>query len=99
MTQLVAQALLPASIIRAPEQFGKILYRWRKARKLTQDEVADKAGVTQKTISVVEGGKKKTELATILAICAVLDLEIVVRGKPQPISTPARLKEIFGSKR
>jgi len=92
---LTLKPLLPAVSVRAPEQIGHVLRRWRKAKNLTQVQIAKNAGLTQKTISHIENGTKTTEVSTILSICAVLDLEIVIRERPQTMAGPSRLSEMF----
>jgi HTH-type transcriptional regulator/antitoxin HipB len=94
----VPAPLLQAVSVRAPDQIGRVFRRWRKARKLTQAQLAKKAGLSQKTISTIENGIKTAEFDTLLSICAALDLEFVVRERPQTIASSARLSELFGNK-
>lgn len=91
------KSLLPPVSVRASEQFGRVLRRWRKAKKMTQADLAKKAGLTQKTISHIESGTKTAELVTILSVCTALDLEIVIRERPQTMASSSRLNEMFGT--
>ncbi|HET8986441.1 MAG TPA: helix-turn-helix domain-containing protein, partial [Trueperaceae bacterium] len=71
------QALFPEIPIRSPRQLGQALARMRRLRGSTQVGVAQASGVRQPTISSVESGAPGTELATVFAILAALDLELV----------------------
>jgi HTH-type transcriptional regulator/antitoxin HipB len=48
--------------------------------------VAERAGLRQETISIIENGAKPSKLSSILAVLAALDLEFRVaeRSKWQP---------------
>lgn len=80
-------------LARTPPQIGNLVRRARKKRDLNQTQLADKAGVRQETISLIETGNPATRLETILAVLAALDLEfrIVSRGKP----SAADIEDIF----
>ena len=41
------------------KNFGKILREFRKKNKLTQEEIAEKLGISLKYISRIENGNKK----------------------------------------
>ncbi|AUB79475.1 transcriptional regulator [Spiribacter roseus] len=58
----------------------------RKQRGWTQAFVAERAGLRQETISIIENGAKPSRLSSILAVLAALDLEFRVaeRSKWQP---------------
>lgn len=81
--------------VRAPVQVGQALKRWRMKKGLTQAELAKKAGLTQKTVSLAESGSKSLKLMTLFAICAALDLEIKIKERPTKIAEDWA-KEIFG---
>ncbi len=55
-------------------QMGERIFSRRKQLRLTQDELAEKAGVTPQTISTAELGKKALRPANIIKICAALDI-------------------------
>jgi HTH-type transcriptional regulator/antitoxin HipB len=58
-------------------------------RGSTQVAVARASGVRQPTISSVESGAPGTELATVFAILAALDLEFVVQERvSRSLATP-----------
>ncbi len=55
-------------------QMGERIFSRRKQLRLTQDELAEKAGVTPQTISTAELGKKALRPANIVRICGALDI-------------------------
>ncbi|MCA2431018.1 helix-turn-helix domain-containing protein [Rhizobium leguminosarum] len=61
--------------------FGLDFSRFRLLREsvnMSQAKLADLAGVSQGKISVIEAGKANPEVATLNAICAVLDAELIL---------------------
>lgn len=54
------------------EQLGAKIQRVRKARKMTQEDLASKIGVQTATISNIEGGKTDTSIYTIFKIAQAL---------------------------
>jgi HTH-type transcriptional regulator/antitoxin HipB len=80
-------------LARTPNQIGNLIRRARKKRDLSQTQLAERAGVRQETISLIETGNPAARLETILAVLAALDLEfrIVPRGK----ASPADIEDIF----
>lgn len=65
-------------LARTPKQIGTIIQRSRKQRDWTQSDLAERAGLRQGTISVIEKGDKPAKLDSILAVLAALDLEFRV---------------------
>lgn len=47
---------------------GKKIEKFRKNKGLTQEELADRVGVSQAMINFIEKGKKKPSLDTAIAI-------------------------------
>ncbi|PYZ99568.1 helix-turn-helix domain-containing protein [Gammaproteobacteria bacterium 2W06] len=76
-------------LARTPRQLGTTLQRARKQRGWTQAFVAERAGLRQETISIIENGAKPSKLSSILAVLAALDLEFRVaersKGRAQDI--------------
>lgn len=56
--------------------FGKKLKQIRKAKGLTQEQLAELAGVHEKHISKLELGTYKPSYATLSKVLSALDLEI-----------------------
>ncbi len=55
-------------------QMGERISARRKQLRWTQEELAEKAGVTPQTISTAELGKKALRPANIINVCAALDI-------------------------
>ena len=68
-------------IARGTEQLGTALMRFRKKEEWNQQRVAERAGVKQPVVSLVESGATGTKLETLFKILAALDLELVVRKR------------------
>ena len=67
-----------SNLARTSKQIGTIIQRARKKRGWTQTQLAERAGLRQATISVIESGDKPAKLDSILAVLAALDLEFRV---------------------
>lgn len=80
-------------IARDPRQIGDALRRFRSRRGLTQEALAERAGLRQATISTVENGNPEARLHTLAVILAALDLELVVRPRSQ--AAPADIASLF----
>jgi transcriptional regulator with XRE-family HTH domain len=52
--------------------------RFRISASLTQSKVADLSGVAQSKLSKIERGVANPEIATLNAICAALDAELII---------------------
>ncbi|MCW1985112.1 UNVERIFIED_ORG: HTH-type transcriptional regulator/antitoxin HipB [Sphingomonas sp. R1F5B] len=73
-------------IVRSPRQLGNIIQRARKQRGLTQTDLAGLSGLRQELISRIETGHEGAKLSSIYALCAALDLELVIdsrSGRPR----------------
>ncbi len=58
------------------EKIGKFILECRKAKKLTQLELAEKLGVTDKSISNWENGRNMPDLSLFKPLCELLDITI-----------------------
>lgn len=56
--------------------FSIVLRRLRLARGLSQEELAHRAGVSMRYISLLEGRRHQPTLATINGLCRGLDLSM-----------------------
>lgn len=65
-------------LARTPRQIGSIIQRARKKLGWTQSDLAERAGLRQGTISIVETGSETVKLNTLLSILAALDLEFTI---------------------
>ena len=57
-----------------PKQMGARIRRLRKARGMSQQDLADKARLTRVFITRVEAGRQDPSLSTINAIARALDV-------------------------
>ena len=58
------------------ESIGKFIFELRREKSLTQMELADKLGVTDKAISKWENGRCMPDLSLIKPLCDILDISI-----------------------
>lgn len=58
------------------EKIGKFILECRKAKKLTQSELAEKLGVTDKSVSNWENGRNMPDLSLFKSLCELLDISI-----------------------
>jgi HTH-type transcriptional regulator/antitoxin HipB len=69
------------TLVQSPLALGRALRDARRRRRLTQQQLADLAGVTQPTVSNVERGVSRVSLTTLLRILAALRLELTVQSR------------------
>ena len=55
---------------------GERIKFWRQQRRLTQEELAEAVELTSGFISLIETGKKRASLETLLSICRVLNITL-----------------------
>lgn len=60
------------------KSIGKAIHARRKSVKILQDDLADIAGISPRTLRDIEKGTANPELETLLKICNVLGMEIKV---------------------
>lgn len=68
-------------LARSPKQIGNLVRRARKRMKWSQSVLAQKAGLRQATISLIESGNPAMRLETLLTILGVLDLELQISSR------------------
>lgn len=74
------------------ERFGENLLRIRQARKLSQENLADRAGIHRTQISLLEGGRRQPLLETLVRLAGALDVpvETLLEGilwEPTPVGS------------
>jgi HTH-type transcriptional regulator/antitoxin HipB len=67
-----------SQLARTPKQLGALIRRQRRKLGLTQGQLGERAGLRQETISLMEAGNPANRVETVLAVLAVLDLELQV---------------------
>lgn len=80
-------------IARTTKDIGNVLRNARKAKGLTQGELANRAGVWQRTISNIETSTSGAKLDTVFDLLAALELEIHI--VPRSKMKPGDLEDIF----
>jgi transcriptional regulator with XRE-family HTH domain len=63
------------------EQLLKAIQRFRKNMGLTQNDLSEKAGVPQSSVSKLESDSREPTLTVTFKILSALGLEVVVRKK------------------
>jgi len=58
------------------ELFGRRVRAVRKAAKLTQEQIAEKAGVTPNFLGYIERGKKQPSLNLVFALARALNVPV-----------------------
>ena len=58
------------------EKIGKFILQLRKEKNMTQKELAEKLGVTDRAISKWENGRGMSELSLMKALCDELDISV-----------------------
>ncbi|MGA2543361.1 MAG: helix-turn-helix domain-containing protein [Verrucomicrobiota bacterium] len=69
------------SLARDPKQIGNLIRRARKSQKLSQKDLGARASLRQETISLLENGNGSARIETLLAVLAVLDLELQIASR------------------
>lgn len=64
------------------KDYGKILKKYRKEQKMTQKQLADLAGVTDRAIYFWESGKRKMGIEYADKVFAALGVSVVI-GKEE----------------
>lgn len=81
------------ALARSPRQLGVLIQRHRKARGLSQTDLAHLAGLRQEMVSKIESGAPGSRIATIYDLLAALDLEMTLT--PRTKSSSADIADIF----
>lgn len=63
-----------------PEAFASQLKLLRKKKDMTQKELAEKAQVTQQTISAIENGKLDPSLKLLITIAMALGVALLINA-------------------
>ena len=65
-----------------PAQVAEILRGRRKARGISQQQLASKLGISQSRLSAIEAGSTPLTVDRLIVLANVLDLQLVVQDKP-----------------
>ena len=58
------------------EKIGKFIAKCRKDRNITQEQLAEKLGVTNKSVSRWENGKNMPDYSILKELCNILDIDV-----------------------
>ena len=81
-----------AGIARTPIQLGNEIRERRRQLGLTQEQLANQAGIRQRTVSDIESAGN-ARIDTVMRLLAALDLELVLRARTK--SAAKEIEEIF----
>ena len=70
-------------LINLAKDVGSVIRDARKSKGWNQTQLAQKVGVTQRKISVIENDPTKVDLGIILYVCSALELKLEIK----PISS------------
>lgn len=82
-----------AETVRSPKSLGAALRRHRRQLKLTQTELAARAGIRQGTVSQVENGLETIKLQTLMHLLRALDLEMAIQ--PRSRGSHSEIEDLF----
>ncbi len=60
----------------ASERFGENLLRIRQARKLTQEGLAERAGIHRTQVTLIETGRRQPGIMTVARLAGALEVPI-----------------------
>lgn len=75
-------------ILQLPSQLGPHLRALRRARQMTQSDLATRLGVTQARIAAIEANPAAVSCGQLMAILAALGVEIALRPRPARETVP-----------
>lgn len=80
----------PTQPLVVASQLSVVLRSARKARKLTQAQLAERLGLSQRRVSELEREPGTLSVDQLLAMCAQLGLQLSVQARDMssPITTP-----------
>jgi HTH-type transcriptional regulator/antitoxin HipB len=68
--------------LQLPSQLGPHLRALRRARKMTQSDLAARLGVTQARVAAIEAKPAAVSVGQLMAILAALGVDIALRPRP-----------------
>ena len=71
-----------------PMQLGAVLRGFRRQRGLTQAQLADRVGLTQKAISIIETHPERIGVARVFRVLSALEAQWVLRDKVSARPSP-----------
>lgn len=71
----------PETPIQSFRNLGDLVRTARTAKDLSQQELADMAGVGRRFVSELENGKETLEIGRVLKVCRALGVDLVARKR------------------
>lgn len=65
-------------MIRTVNDLGAMIRRARRQRGWTQDDLANRAGISRRTLVALEGGNPRGEIGIALRVIAALDRNVTI---------------------
>ena len=72
--------------ITTPAQVAEIVRARRKARHMSQEQLASKLGISQSRLSAIEAGTTSLTVDRLITLANLLDLQLVVQDKTSKTS-------------
>jgi len=60
------------------KKIGEVIRERRKFLKITQDDLADISGISERTLRDIEKGLANPELGSLMKLCEVLGMELTI---------------------
>lgn len=76
------------AVITQAAQVAEILRGRRRARRIPQQELANKLGISQSRLSAIESGSSALTLERLVALANLLDLQLVVQERSRKAGKP-----------
>ncbi|MBM3610393.1 MAG: helix-turn-helix transcriptional regulator [Alphaproteobacteria bacterium] len=67
-----------------PKDIGNHLRYYRRIRQLSQQDLAQKAGISRTSLQRLESGEEGTSLHVLLRVCHILECSITLSGPKTP---------------
>lgn len=67
--------------VRTADQLAKVIQGIRKSSGQSQQAVADKVGMFQKTVSLIETNPENASLGSLFKLISALNLELILQDK------------------
>ncbi len=71
------------TVVRTPKAIGTRIRSARKARGLTQQQLAERAHLTRQTLGRIEDGKHTAEIGKVVSVLTALGLSISIVDTPE----------------
>ena len=77
--------------IAIPQQMGNLLRNIRKANHLTQRELGERLGLSQRMVAKLEAHPEKVAFERVHQVLSALKIDLVFRDRKTPPASPGRI--------